>query len=60
MDFFHGLDNAKYGAFKMVMLSRWETKAVKPSKHSTKYIDWLGVGCNNQHIQKEVVMQQHT
>jgi len=32
MDFFHGLDNAKYGAFKTSMLNRWATKAVKPPK----------------------------
>lgn len=32
MYFFHGLDNAKYGTFKMAMLNRWATAAVKPLK----------------------------
>jgi hypothetical protein len=32
MDFFHGLDNPKYGAFKMAMLNGWATTAVKPPK----------------------------
>jgi hypothetical protein len=32
MEFFHGLDNAKYGVFKMSMVNEWATKAVKPPK----------------------------
>jgi len=32
MDFFHGLDNGRYGAFKTSMLNGWATKAVKPPK----------------------------
>jgi len=36
MDFFHGLDNARYGAFKMSMLNGWATKAVKPPKTANK------------------------
>jgi hypothetical protein len=29
MDFFHGLDQAKYGTFKTNMLNRWATGAIK-------------------------------
>jgi hypothetical protein len=32
MDFFHGLENAKHGAFKTSTLNGWVTKAVQPPK----------------------------
>jgi hypothetical protein len=30
MDFFHGLDQGKYGTFKTSMLNAWNTNAVSP------------------------------
>jgi hypothetical protein len=36
MDFFHGLDNAKYGAFKTSMLNGWATKAIQLPKTPNK------------------------
>jgi hypothetical protein len=42
MDFFHGLDNAKYGAFKTVMLSGWAPKAVTLPKTPNEIYRWAG------------------
>jgi hypothetical protein len=32
MDFFHRLDNAKYGLFMMAMLNGWALKGITPPK----------------------------
>jgi hypothetical protein len=44
MNFFHGLDNAKYGAFKTSMLSGWATKANQLQKNQMKYIGSQAIG----------------
>jgi hypothetical protein len=44
LDFFHGLDPARYGTFKTSMLNGWATKAFAPPQPSTRYIELLGRG----------------
>jgi hypothetical protein len=59
MDFFHGLDNQCYAAFKMSMMKGWATTTVKPPK-TTNEVYRLAGSWIKQPIRTEADMRQHS